>query len=360
MRARHLAEIAAALVGAVALLPGCATPLRDGERLYREGDRRGALEAWRSVPDGSEAHAKAQRHIADLEPELDRLAVKYRERARGHEQQERLAEAVLDYRLALELQPDDETLDHVQQLARTLAGRKQELEQRYQRSFEAGDLVSARKTLTELRYMDPFDAGLESESRALSEALRSAVARRMATGRRAFAAGHHRDAARSFRSVLTMDPHNESARGYLSYIATMQHESAAAGQKPASFTDPGSEVSDAAVRAEGFHQSALAAERRGEPFAGIRYELRALETDPTHTGAGRHLDELRGRLSGEVEALVEAGRIAFREEDLPSALSLWRQALLIDPDNERVLAYIGRAEQQFQNLERLRAAPDGT
>ena len=31
-------------------LLGCVSPLQEGERLYREGDRRGALESWRSVP----------------------------------------------------------------------------------------------------------------------------------------------------------------------------------------------------------------------------------------------------------------------------------------------------------------------
>ena len=53
----------------------------------------------------------------------------------------------------------------------------------------------------------------------------------------------------------------------------------------------------------------------------------------------------------------KAGRTAFREEDLQSALDLWRRALLVDPRNERVIAYIGRAERQLQNLERLRANP---
>ncbi len=351
------ALLATALVAAWA---GCATPLQQGEQLYREGDRLGALEQWRSVPAGSDGYERAQKRIAELEPEFDRLAAAYREQSQRYESQGRLAEAILDARLALELVPDRATLDHVQQLARALAARKVELERRYRGAFDDGDLASARKTLAELRRLDPFDAALESESRSLSVALRDAVERRMATGRRAFAAGRHRGAAREFRAVLALEPGNESARGYLSYIATMKRESDSVGGRPATFAAPGSEVSDASVRAEGFHQSALAAERRGEPYAAIRYELRALETDPSHSGAGRHLKDLRGRLSGEVEGLVEAGRIAFREEDLQSALALWRRAVLIDPDNERVLAYIGRAEQQLENLERLRARRDGT
>ena len=59
-----------------------------------------------------------------------------------------------------------------------------------------------------------------------------------------------------------------------------------------------------------------------------------------------------------MEVLLKAGRTAFREEDLQSALDLWRLALLVDPRNERVIAYIGRAERQLQNLENLRNEPD--
>ena len=39
-----------------ALCAGCTTPLERGERLYREGDRLGALETWRSAEDNLELH----------------------------------------------------------------------------------------------------------------------------------------------------------------------------------------------------------------------------------------------------------------------------------------------------------------
>jgi tetratricopeptide (TPR) repeat protein len=342
------------VAGLAVLLAGCTTPVQEGERLYREGDRLAALETWRSVPEGSDDYASARDHIAALEPEFERLVVQYEQRADENERQGDLAEAILDYRLALALQPDPETLDHVQQLARTLASRRAELEHRYAEAFEAGDLAAARRSLDQLRSLDPFDASLETDARKLDEALQAAVARGMEEGRSAFAAGRHHAAARSFRAVLDLDPGNEAARGYLSYIATMRREREAA----AAIADADAFASDAEMRAEGFHQRALAAEHRGDPYAAIRYELRAIETAPDHSAARRHLAALRQRMSGEVQALVEAGRIAFREEDLESALDLWRRALLVDPDNERVLAYIGRVSQQIENLERLRAAPD--
>jgi tetratricopeptide (TPR) repeat protein len=186
----------------------------------------------------------------------------------------------------------------------------------------------------------------------------------MAEGRRSFATGNHEASVRSFRAVLMLDPDSESARGYLSYIATLRREAGAGGRKPIALESPESFASDAAIRAEGFYQHALASERTGDPYAAIRNDLRALRADPEHVAARRHLRTLRGQLEVEVPALVEAGRTAFRAEDLQSALDLWRLALLVDPDNERVIAYVGRAEHQLQNLERMRsepaAPPEGT
>jgi hypothetical protein len=47
----------------------------------------------------------------------------------------------------------------------------------------------------------------------------------------------------------------------------------------------------------------------------------------------------------------------FQQEDLQSALDLWRRALLIDPRNREAREYAERAEQLLENLDRLRGAP---
>jgi len=238
-----------AFVSAVALLAtvGCATPVLEGERRYREGDRRGALEIWRSVAPGDPDYAAAADRAARVQDELTQLTTGYIESARVLEADGRLAESILDYRLALALRPDDPgTLAHVQRLARELENRKLTLLEEYQRVLGRGDLDAARQSLVSLRALDPFDPEFETEERQLLAALNAEWRRR-----------------------------------------------------------------------------------------------RAL---------------YRERLAGEVDGLVEAGRAAFREERLDEALDLWRRALLIDPDNERIQAYIARAERQLENLERLRSA----
>jgi tetratricopeptide (TPR) repeat protein len=338
---------------------GCATTLESGERLYREGDRLGALEVWRAASEDDPAHPQIAARIAVVEEEFTQLVVRYKKRASYFEAKDRLAESILNYRLALKLQPDDDaTLAHVQQLARTLAARKAELKAAYRESLAAKDLAAARLGLDRLRTLDPFDPQLETDQRQLDDALRAEVTRGLTAGRRGFSSGNYRRAERAFRAVLALDPENESARGYLSYIATIRRESPPTGGGPAAFDASEPFATDAEIRAEGFYQNGLASEQTGDFYTAIRHYLRALDANSGHRSAGRQLADLRRRLAGEVDPLIEAGRSQFRNEDLQSALDLWRRALLIAPGNQRARAYIARAQRQLENLERLRAEPD--
>lgn len=334
----------------------CTTPLQQGERLYREGDRLAALEAWRAIPSDAPDAAKVRTRIEVVEAEFERLVVQYKQRGRYYEAKERLAESILNYRLALKLQPADiETLAHVQELAREVASRKAELQASYAAALAAGNLPAAREQLASLRSLDPFDPKLETDARRLRGALRAAIEKHLVTGKRGFASGNIDAARRAFHAVLELDPDNESARGYLSYITTQRRDAVASG--PAAFDASAPFATDAEIRAEGSYQNALASERKGEPYAAIRHDMHALEADAEHAAARRHLNTMRRRMAPKVPTLIEAGRAAFRAEDLQSALDHWRLALLLDPANERIIAYIGRAEQQLQNLELLRADP---
>jgi hypothetical protein len=362
-----------ALAAAALLAAACTTPAERGERLYREGDRLGALEIWRSIPENARAYPAVQQRIPLVEAEFQRLVVRYKQRARYYESKGRLAESILNDRLALELQPDDSaTLARVQALARTLAARKAELMKEYRASFTAGDLASARRTLAQLHTLDAFDPELETEARALGDALRSEVSKQIAMGRRGFASGNFTAAQQAFESVLELDPDNESAQGYISYIDTLRRErnrsgktASASGSGSGSNSSSGSSLaardtfaSQAEIRAEGFHQNGLAAARRGDYYAAIRQQLFALGANADHAGAQQELARLRRQLAPEVEKRIESGRLAFRNEDLQTAIDEWRLALLVDPENERTRAYLGHAERQLENLERMRSEPD--
>ena len=341
-------------------LAACTAPLERGERFYREGDPLRALETWRATPESDAEYARVQERIGVVLREYERLVTRYKRRAAYYEQQDRMAESLLNYRLALKLQPGDAaTLDHVQGLARELAARKAELESRYREAFASHDLPRAHELLSELRRIDSFDPALETEERELDLALRAELERRLAAGKSGFRSGNYQAARRAFRDVLRLDPDDERAQGYLSYIAAILSEAELSGEEPAAF-DPPPEgfASDAQIRAEGFYQNALAAERAGEPWSAIRHDLAALQADPEHAAARTHLVGLRLGLADRVEPLIAAGREAFRNEDLQSALDLWRRALLIDPTSERAVAYIARAERQLANLEQLRSGPD--
>jgi Flp pilus assembly protein TadD len=338
---------------------GCTTKLNLGETRYREGDRLTALETWRSISDTHSTFEKAQQRIEVVEAEFHQLVVRYKQRARYFEGKKRLAESIVNYRLALKLQPHDaQTLAHVQDLARTLVSRKYKLRDQYHAHLIQGDLGLAGQRLGGLRALDPFDPELEADQRELDENLRNAISRLLATGRRGFSDGNHSAAQRSFQSVLVLDRHNESARGYLSYIDTIRRESKKANRQPAPFDLPGADVSDAEIRAEGSYQNALAAQHENDFYGAIRHNLEALKSNPEHPAAQKHLVDIRLQLARDVAGLIDDGRVHFRNEDLQSALDAWHHALLIAPDNARAEAYAEHAERQLENLERLRSEPD--
>jgi tetratricopeptide (TPR) repeat protein len=237
---------ATALLGCTGLVLGaCATSGERGELLYSAGDLRGAIDSWRAA----DSSALAPR-ISAVEAELATRVQRYIANARELEREGRLAEALLDYRLALELTPDDAAnLAHIQQLARDAVAQRTALLDAYREVRARGDLAAAEPALEKLLRLDPFEPAYQSEE----------------------------------------------------------------------------------------------------------LRLRALIADERRARRER----ARAARAAQVESLVEAGRAAFGDEKLETALDLWRRALLIDPENERIQAYIARAERQLETLEQLRAERDG-
>ena len=340
---------AGAVLGAVALAAwfGCVTPMDLAEQRYQQGDRLQAIELWRAIPPEDPDHAKAQERASQVEAEFEQLVLRYVQRGRYFEERGRLAESVLNYRLALRLQPDTETLDRVQRLVRVLAKRRNALHARLRERVEEGDLSGARGALQDLRHLDPFWAGATTDEQALEVAWRSEIERLLAKGRLGFEADDPAMAERAFLDVLALDASNESALGYLAYIERAREDGAEVVET----------ASESEIRAEGFYRNALGVEARGDPYAAIALDLKALAADPEHEGARAHLRATRAHLARDVPGLLEAGRRHYQNEELHAALDQWRRALLVDPGNAQAREYANRAERLLETLERLRSAP---
>jgi tetratricopeptide (TPR) repeat protein len=299
---------AAALALLSVTLLGCETPLALGEARYREGDRRGALEIWRAAPEDDRDQPEIARRITSVEAEFAELVRGYEQSAQQLEQDGRLAEAILDRRLALELQPDDrDSWDRVQRLARELAAHKATATEQYRERLADGELQKAYESLAALRRLDPFDPDLEMQQRELDADIALELAARKAKLTSEYhellAAGELQDAQdtlNELRKLEPLDPQLENEQRRLT--------------------------------------------------ASIALEWRRQQQPPLRASKER---------ANEVENLIEAGRAAFVEERLETALVLWRQALRIDPRNERVQAYVARAERELERLEKLREEPPG-
>jgi tetratricopeptide (TPR) repeat protein len=337
---------------------GCTTTLESGERLYDEGDLLGALEVWSAAPESDPAFKEINARINELKDESDQLVVRYKKQASYYESRSRLAQSILNYRLALKLQKEDPaTLRHVQKLARDLATRKTALKKTLGASMDAKNLAAARRDLDRLRTLDPFDPELETAKRQLDVALEAEIKRRLKTGERGLSTANYRAAKHAFKAVLALDPDNESARGYLRYI-DIRREIGATGEGTTAPPVFEPFATEAEIRAEGFYQNGLDSEDAQEVYKAIRYYEQALEADSGHALADRRLKALRSQNAKEVPRWIDMGRDAFVKEELQRALEYWDKALLLDPRNDRAKAYKERANRQIENLERLRAEPD--
>jgi len=340
-------------------LLACTTPLELGERRYQAGDPLAALAIWRGIESDAFEYDGARRRIDEVEQEYGQLVRYNKKRALYYEERGRLAESVLNYRLALKLQKEDRaTLAHVQELVRRLASQREAEREAMRNSFRNDDLANAHAALLRLRTLDPFSPETTNDARQLEAALAAELERRLARGRRGFSSGDHAAAELAFLSALELDASNETAQGYLSFIERIRAQEREAAAARVAQPEPREvRASDAEIRAEGLFRNALTSEKKSELFDAIRFDIRALRADPKHPRARRHLEALRGRMRPEVDGLLEAGRRKFQQEDLQASLDLWRRALLIEPGNAEAREYATRAEQLLENLDRLRGAP---
>jgi tetratricopeptide (TPR) repeat protein len=345
----------------IAWLAGCASPYDRGDRLYSQGDVAGALAAWRDIPPNSSEYPRAHARLEKVESELASSLARYEKRAEFFEDEGRLSEAVLYYRLALKLDPDrPQTLARTQSLYRELRAKEAEERARLAAALAAGSLREAKETAERLQRLDPFDPAIQIELRQVRAETGAQVLRFLEDGKRAYAVGDRAGARTAFEHVLELDSENEAALGYLSYLK--RYEQAAAEEaavqaerrrpQAASVLPPPS-VSSEEILAEGRYRSGQQAEEAGDPYRAIRDYKEALRIDPRHAAARRRLTALRAELAPRVPALYEQGKRYFQDEDLEKALVVWRNALLIAPDDQRTKENVDRAERILSRLEEI-------
>jgi len=348
------------LAGACALLLsvlGCAQAYDRGERLYSQGDVAGALAVWRSIPESSREYARAHARLETLEAELTSSLARYEKRAEFFEGEGRLAEAVLYYRLALKLDPDrPATLARVQKLFREQHAQEAVERKRLAAALAAGKLREANESAEKLNRLDPFDPGIQIEVRQVNAETGAQVLRSLEDGKRSYALGDRAGASAAFSRALELDPQNEAALGYLSYIRRYDQEIADEDQRrrPSSGgAPPPPTLSSQEILAEGHFRSGQQAEESGDPYRALEEYIAALRVDDKHAGAKRRLGALRQELAPRVPALYEQGKHYFQEEDLEKALAVWRDALLIAPDDQRTKENVDRAERILSRLEEI-------
>jgi tetratricopeptide (TPR) repeat protein len=332
-----------------ATLLACASPYERGERMYRQGDLRGALLEWRAAP---RPDPRIERRLAEVEGEFERLLRRYEKRAQFFEAEGRLAEAVLYYRLALKLDPDQpDVMDGVQELVRVLEQRVRAERQALEAALADGRLAEASTHARELGRLDALDPQVQIEVRQVRALVGDQVAHHLDMGKEAFAAGNRPGARRAFRAALDLEDQNQTALGYLSYLR--RFEEIEAEPSPASPAPPLETITQEEILAEGHYHAGEQSEAAGEPYRAIAEYQAALRINPGHARARRRLQRLRARLRPRIDELYEIGKRYFQDEDLPNAVRVWRQVLLIDPGHKRTRENVERAERMLSRLEEI-------
>ena len=336
-------------------MSACASSLQRGEALYRQGDVGGALEVWRSVEPTSPEHDRVVARLQVVEGEFDRMLRRYQKRAEFFENEQRLALAVLYYRLTYNMDPArEDLLDKVQNLVRERERRQERETRELTQAVASKDLKRASVHAATLELLNPFDPSLQIEIRSVRASIGARVSEGISLGEQAYAAGDRRAARRAFRTVLELDPRNQAALGYLSYIRRFE-----ALEEKERVPPPPRSISQEQILAEGHFRSATEAETDGESFWAITEYEAALSVDPNHVGARRALTALRTRLQPQVDELYQLGKRYFQEEDLHNALVAWRRVLSIDPTDQRTREQVQRAERMLARLEEMQTGRDG-
>ena len=336
---------------------GCATAFDQGSALYREGDLRGALDVWRSIGPDDGDHSSAQQQISLVEAEFERLLRRYEKRGQFYEGEGRLAEALLSYRLALKLDTDRPALlDRVQTLVRELDQRQSEALRIMSTALDQRELTQAGAKARELERLNPFSPGLQVEIRQVEAALGEQVLRFSETGTASYKKGFFEEAREQFQQVLALDPGNETALGYLSYIA--DRSSPAQSSREAREVPPPL-LSQAEILAEGHFRAGGQAADAGNPYRALEQYDEAVRLNPSHPSAGLARNRLRERLTGQIPDLEARAKRYFQEEDLQNAVLMWKRVLLISPEQESAAYNLARAERMLAKLEELQASGSG-
>ena len=333
----------------LSILVACTTTLERGEELYRQGDLRGAIGVWSEVKPDSSEYERAQERLVESQAEYARRIQRYMKRADFFASEGRLAEAVLYYRLSYKLAPDrTEIQDRVQQLVREQRAKEAAEIQLLREALNAGDLKIAGQHAANLQRINPFDPAIQLEIDEVEASTGAQVLANLSEGEAAYARGDRETARNSFEAVLLLDPQNSAALGYLEYIKRYRIPTS-----PTELPRPMTAVSPEEILAEGHYQAAISAEDAGRVFKAISEYNAALQINPQHTEAKASRARLRERLAPRVDELYREGKLFFQEEDLHNALRVWRQALLINPADDRIRENTDRARKMLDRLEEI-------
>jgi tetratricopeptide (TPR) repeat protein len=287
--------------------------------------------------------------------------------ARDQERRDELASAMVSFRRALELLPDDPTarrgLQRVQAESDRRAARGREIKACFETAltaFAQGKLITARDGFRTVLRLSPDDAeaaamlertnaaitaqaaSLAQDAMELAEADRLEVARtRLASARRLDAdAPGLAAAAASIRRGEQRELELAAAELTTTPIPKANDIAAA----PAPIARPERTLSDARRRElADLYRRGLAAMESGRSGEAMRYWELVWSADPDHGRVREYL----------AQEYLTRGMESYAAGSLQAAVVSWENALRVAPDDERARGYLERARAQLDRMEQI-------
>lgn len=323
------------------------SPYEEGLIIFQKGEILAAIQEWEKVEARHPHYPRTQEMIRVANSILTELVTLHVQYGSNLEKEGRLSEAVVEYQRALLLDPRredvEEKMEKVQEILSPLV--RYHLKQGH--GLEgSGQLQEALKEFRLVLVFDPNNGDAHENSIRLQERIESEAGVHYETGLDHFERREYRLAKGEMESALRLKPDHAGAKCYLDAIErALSSEKRRAEPRGEPLVTLG--LKERRLRI----QELIAA---GD-WARARKETKSLvEIDPHDAEAKRLLALSQSRCKERADHLFQQGIRHFQEEDLDSAISAWRQVLILEENHGKAKDFLEKANLMREKIRRIR------
>ncbi len=354
-----------------------------GVRQYSRGEFHKAREIFESILLVRKGHKESQKYLDKINSIFEKQAKDHYFTGLGYYSQHNLNRAEEEFRKAIRLLPTfDDALNYLN---------KVHIEQRQNRR-QIADLIAGatrheennriRQALGEYKQILEIDPGHRTaleRKRSLEQAIENGIREQIQIAKQAYKNGEFKRAEKAFRNVLLIDPQRKEAQEYLDEISRNargksiyylqraeafykrnDYSQALAALDSLNVMQPGVEEASlmrdeimSAMSVESLFEKGEQEYNQGHFVEAMELFNQVLEKDDDHGSALEMRERCHVRLNELVEEYYNLGIQLYSTERYQSAIEQWEKSLAINPYHKGSLEYIRKARERLKALNEL-------